>query len=220
MVDLRVVGTVVPPPVQGEKPGVVAVLTPAGLDAVATEDVQPSFVLTYRDGTDASVVERRLTKLGLSFPVFARPQLPGALRNLTQSRNVIIALAGFFGLLGLAGLVHALTVSCWRRRGEFGVLRALGCRRRQVRGIVVFQSVATTAAGLLLGLPLGLIAGRWVWELLVEHLGVADGPSTPWSLLLGIVPLALLAAGVVALPPARLAEHSRPAGAERPAWRH
>ena len=88
VVDLTVAGTVVPPPLQGVKSGEAAVLTPAGLDAVAVEDVQPSFVLTYRPGADVSAVEQRLTKLGLSFPVFARPQLPGALRNVTVSRDV------------------------------------------------------------------------------------------------------------------------------------
>ncbi len=86
-VDLRVVGTVVPPPVQGEVPGVAAVLSPDGLEALATEDVQPSFVLTYRNGTDTAALERRLTALGLSFPVFARAQMPGALRNVTQTRR-------------------------------------------------------------------------------------------------------------------------------------
>jgi hypothetical protein len=213
-VDLRVVGTVVPPPVQGTTSGSIAVLTPDGLQAVATEDVSPSFVLTYRDGTDALAVEHRLTRLGLSFPVFARPQLPGALRNVTQSRGVVIALAGFFGLLGVAGLLHALTVSCRRRRSEFGVLRALGCRRRQVRGIVIVQSAAITATGLVVGLPLGLIAGRWVWGRLIDQLGVADGVATPWWLLLAIGPVALLAACLTALAPARLAERSRPAAHE------
>lgn len=215
VVPLKVVGTVVPPPVQGATPGEVAVLTPDGLESVATEDVSPSIVLTYRAGTNPPAVERRLTGLGLSFPVFARPQLPGALRNVTQARTVVIVLGGFFGLLGLSGLVHSLTVSCRRRRSDFGVLRALGCRRRQVRGIVVIQSLAITVAGLVVGLPMGLIAGRWVWELLIAQLGVADGAATPWWLLAVVGPAALLLAALAALAPASLAERARPSAADR-----
>lgn len=210
-VEMEVVGTVVLPPTQYPSPGVGAVLTPAGLAAVAIEEPERSVVLRYRSGTDAASLERRLTtSYGLAFPVFAQPQAPGSVKNIVQGRGVAVALACFFAALGIAGLFHALVVSSRRRRRDFAVLRALGFRRAQVRRTVMTQAVTIAVVGLVVGIPLGIAVGRFVWARLVGGLGVIDDPSTPWGVLVAVAPLTVAVAVLVAWSPGRHAAAGRP----------
>jgi hypothetical protein len=57
------------------------------------------------------------------------------------------------------------------------------------------------ALALLIGLPLGAAAGRWVWTLFTDQLGVTAGPVIPpLPLLLTLVATLLLANAVAAVP--------------------
>ena len=69
-------------------------------------------MLTYVEGADVDRLEARLEEEhGLSFPNYARPNPPGRLVHLDAIGSLLIAVAAFFAVLGVAGLVHALTTS-------------------------------------------------------------------------------------------------------------
>jgi ABC-type antimicrobial peptide transport system permease subunit len=91
------------------------------------------------------------------------------------------------------------------------VLRALGFTATQLRRSVLVQSLATMLVALVVGVPLGVVAGRVLWQAFAEQLGVAADPSSPLGTLLvtivGGIGLAILAAQV----PARLAARAAPA---------
>ena len=53
--------------------------------------------------------------------------------------------------------------------------------------------------------PLGVSLGRWAWTLFAEQIGVVPEPVTPLSLILLVVPAAVLLANLVALLPAHKA---------------
>ena len=210
-IDLDVVGLVVLPPTQYPSPATGAVLTPDGLAALANDNVDESLVLRYRKGIDATELEQQLTTDdGMSFPIFARAQAPGSVKDIAQGRGIAVALAGFFTVLGLGGLLHTITVSCRRRRGEFVILRTLGFRRRQVITTAVAQSLAIAVLGLVIGIPAGVIVGRAVWSGLAGDLGVIDPASTPWVLLVLVVPVTVAIAALVAWPPGYRAARARP----------
>ncbi len=196
-----VVGTVVLPPSEDYTLDVGAVFTPDTLDALRQDDPTTTIALRYPPGVEPSSLEAQLTSdYGLSFTVFAEPQTPGSIRNLAETRRIAVALAAFFAMLGGSGLLHALLVSTRRRRLQLAILRALGLSRRQLRVAILIQSTALGLAGSVVGIPVGLIAGRFVWHRLVDGLGVVSDPSTPWILILMTVPavlvgVALLAAG-------------------------
>ena len=64
------------------------------------------------------------------------------------------------------------------------------------------------AIGLVLGVPLGIIMGRWAWTLVPNQLGLP--PSTDISILLAlVVPAALIAANAVAFIPGLMASRAR-----------
>ena len=182
--ELDVVGVALLPPSEEYTSDVGAAFTPDTLSTFAGDGVQESLAITYAAGADPAVVEAGLAAdHGLDFSVFSRPQPPGPVRNLAEARSIGIVLAGFFGLVGVAGLAHALSVSTRRRLGELTVLRALGLRRRQVRLVVLVQALALGCSGLAVGLLAGVIAGRALWWLLAQDAGAIADPRTPWPVL-------------------------------------
>lgn len=111
--------------------------------------------------------------------------IPGPPQDVLLLRNVRTlprVLAGFLGLLGVAALGHALVTAVRRRRNELAVLRAIGFRPMQNAATIVWQATTVAIIGLLVGVPLGIVAGRVSWR------WVAD--STP---LLYVAPIAGLA---------------------------
>ena len=99
----------------------------------------------------------------------------------------VVAIALFSGtldrLLAALGVAHALWQTVRRRRHELAVLRAIGFDRRQVRWAITWQSATIGLAGALVGVPLGLVAGRLGWSLLARELGIQPGVLT------GVAPL-------------------------------
>ena len=91
--------------------------------------------------------------------------------NLDGARGVTVAFGAFFAVLAVVGLVHVLAFSSRRRRVDFAVLRALGFQRGQVRRAVDVQALVITALGLTVGVPVGLVAGRVSWRLMVATSG-------------------------------------------------
>jgi hypothetical protein len=68
---------------------------------------------------------------------------------------------------------------------------------------------------LLIGLPLGIIVGRWIWILFARQLGIIPEPVAPPIALALLVPATVLVANLVAAWPARLAGRIPPAVALR-----
>ena len=67
--------------------------------------------------------------------------------------------------------------------------------------MVLWQTCALTAAALLAGLPLGIVAGRWTWTIFAGSLGVATNPAVPAPALLAIIPAALILTSLIAAGP-------------------
>ena len=74
-------------------------------------------------------------------------------------------LGAVLALLAVATLIHVLLTSVRRRRPDLAVLKSLGLLPSQVLSTVLWQATALAAASLLVGLPLGILAGRWAWVL-------------------------------------------------------
>ena len=96
-----------------------------------------------------------------------------------------------------------------RRRRDLAVLKTLGLTRTQVIRMVSWQASALAVAALLAGLPLGVLAGRWSWDLFAGSVGVARQAEVPVPLVLLTVPAALLLANLIAAIPGWAAARSR-----------
>ena len=103
-----------------------------------------------------------------------------------------------------------------RRRRDLAVLKALGCTRSQVRAVVAWQATALAAAALVIGVPAGIIAGRWTWAVFANAAGVSPQATIALPVVLLAVPLVtLLLANLIAAFPGRVAARLRPAAVLR-----
>jgi ABC-type lipoprotein release transport system permease subunit len=195
-------------------------LTPAGLAALATAvcaggdpcAAQPSHVVVrVAEGPAGRAATEHLINQH-SFGLIDPPSVVG---NVGQAGSVPVVLAAFLGCLGLAGLIHALAVTLRRRRRDVVIGRSLGLTGRGARSSLRWDAGILTVAGLAVGLPLGVAAGRVAWDLVADRLGVVVAHALPWwaPLVVGVAVLAVTA--VAAELPARAAGRLRPAAVLR-----
>src|SRR5262249_14412862 len=141
----------------------------------------------------------------------APPNTPGDLLNFGRSRNLPLILSGLLALLALATLAHALVSSINRRRRDLAICKTLGFTRGDVARAVAWESSTFIVVSLAFGLVLGVIAGRWLWSVYANGLGVLSVPRVPIWVLIATVPIAAALANGLAVLPARSAARTRPA---------
>jgi len=83
-----------------------------------------------------------------------------------QQDRMLAVLAAVFGGLGaglaLIGLYGAMAYTVSRRTAELGIRMALGARPAQIARMVLRETGALAALGLVIGIPLGVLASRLV----------------------------------------------------------
>jgi ABC-type lipoprotein release transport system permease subunit len=89
--------------------------------------------------------------------------------------------AALVGMLALATLAHALIILLHRHTGDLAVLAALGMTNRQRRGVGIGAGIVIVAGSIVIGVPIGLIVGRWVWQVVAERIFIPSGPVMPWG---------------------------------------
>jgi len=108
-------------------------------------------------------VDAKVRSLGREFAFFTET-LPRAIEiNLAEER-MMASLSAFFGaaalFLAVIGIYGLLTCAVNRRVREFGVRIALGADGRLILRLVLGEALALLAAGLAVGIPLALAAGK------------------------------------------------------------
>jgi hypothetical protein len=123
-------------------------------------------------------------------------------RSMGQS-PLLLAIALAAGATVALGLT--LVASVRRRRHELAVLKAIGFRPGQLRASVLWQAGIVAVVGIVVGVPLGLALGRWLWTLFAEEIGAVPAPAVPiGSVALASLIALALAVGMSAVP-ARIA---------------
>jgi ABC-type lipoprotein release transport system permease subunit len=205
---MKVTGTIVTPPGSGNggalDTGAVVTAT-AFRSLIPPDEVTSDLVIRYAPGADVGAIERRLSREGLDFNPFTEPQVPGAVRRLSDVRTISVALGWFFVALGVLGLLHTLWVASRRHRREFAVMRVVGMRRAQVGTAVVVAAILLATVAVVIGVPLGVVVGRLVWKGSTDSLGALTDPVTPWLVLVVALPVTVGVAALLAWWPARRA---------------
>ena len=136
---------------------------------------------------------------------------PSAMTNLGSVRGLPLALGIFLVVLAIGALAHTLVTSVSRRRRDLAVLRALGTTPGQTRTMVAAHASTVGVVGLVIGIPLGLVAGRQLWRWVATSVPFLYVGPIAGLAALAAVPVALLIANVVAAGPGRSAALIRPA---------
>ena len=135
--------------------------------------------------------------------------------NLQDVDALPLILAGLVGAVGLLTLGNVLLVSVRRRSRELAILKTIGFDRRQVAVAVACQAIFSGVIALLLGLPAGVVTGRWAWGLISTAAGSGSPPAVPTLGLVAIVPVTLMACLCVAAVPGWSAVRVSPVDAMR-----
>ncbi len=117
--------------------------------------------------------------------------------------------------LALLAVGHALVTGVRRRRRELAILKTLGFTRGQVRATVAWQATTIATVGLVIGIPIGIVAGELLWRRVASGLGVSTDSPFPIATVLLIVPAVVALVNLVAILPARAAARAEPAAALR-----
>ncbi len=184
-------------------------------DAYKEERFIHQVMFDWADEVDVVAADRELEEAGLILVPSATGLRPPAVKNLGEVEHLPRPLALLLGLLAAATLLHAAWTGTTQRSRELVTLRALGVTRRSTAVIAWTQSLAVVAIGLLIGVPLGVVAGRQTWRPIAEDAHVVVRPVLSWWSL-GLVVGTIVVAGLVV---AALAGHRvqrlRPAAALR-----
>jgi predicted permease len=149
-------------------------------------------------------VRKLITQTDPDLPLLD-PMTQSAVFEQSISQQVLFArLAGCFGVLAVVliatGLYGTLAYRVSRRSAEIGVRMALGAQRWQVVWMVLRSSCLLAAIGIGIGIPLAMAAGKGLEGSLY---GVR--PLDPWSYVLAMLGVALVALLASAVPAGRAA---------------
>jgi ABC-type lipoprotein release transport system permease subunit len=221
--DFRVVGTAVFPrlaPYQGSEPtglGIGAATTAHSVETLGAQLGRPFYLVRTRPGSrvDAKRLDAKLFGGDPEQGVVRGPQRPNDVLSYDHLSQTQFALAFVLVLLALGSTVHLLVTSVRTRRRDLAVLKTLGFSRGQVRRTVLVQATVLVGTALVVAVPVGAIAGRWLWVETAHWLGIAAEPALPGAALVVIGVGAVVATNLIAFGPALIASRTRPAVALR-----
>jgi hypothetical protein len=217
----EVTGLVVLPtlgPLQSDRatPGYGMLMPASALDADLVKGLFTFVGLEVRPGADPETVLAELRddfrawdRFGASLG-YTAPVRPAEIINVQSMRAVPVLVGGLVTAAAAVGLGTAMVTSVGARRRELGILRSLGFTGRQVRHSVRVQALAIVLAALAVGIPLGLVVGRYAWRTFADQLGVVTTPSVPPGAIALTVAGGLVVAILTAVVPAQKASRSTP----------
>lgn len=144
------------------------------LPGATRTDVSPNthflddIVIVTRPGAGLPLAQVRqaMATVDPNLPIISIELLKDQVDDQFRQQRLIAELTSFFGILSLIlasiGLYGVTAYNAGLRTNEIGVRLALGASRMQAAGLIVRGALALVAAGLAAGLPLALLAGRFL----------------------------------------------------------
>jgi predicted permease len=138
-------------------------------------------------------VRRALQAADPSLVVLSVDPLTGLIRDSISRDRMVAQVVSFFGALALVlaalGLYGVMAYATIRRTSEFGLRMALGAKPGDVTRLMLRETLILTIGGVIIGLPVALMATRLLESQLFE-VGLLDLPS----IALAVVVLSISAA--------------------------
>jgi predicted permease len=164
-------------------------------------------------GTLAVAVQQAVARVDPAVPLAEFHTLSALVDRLLRTERLLALVSGAFSLAALAlaavGLGGLLAYAVARRTNEIGIRMALGATVREVRRMVLGDSMRMVGVGVLIGVPTAYAVGRYL-ESLLYGLEPLD-PSTASAALFAL----MVIAGMASLLPARRAARIQPLTALR-----
>jgi putative ABC transport system permease protein len=159
-------------------------------------------------GADPASTKALLDKVVANYPAFRLYESwswrAEQLRTFNATTIIFDVLVAALALPSLLALANTLAISVLARTREIGMLRAVGATRRQVRRMVMAESLLLSV----IGTGFGALAGLWLGYALVAAMGAVGWQmpyAFPWSGLLATVVVGVVFGVLAAIGPARSA---------------
>jgi hypothetical protein len=159
-------------------------------------------LIRWAAGVDHNAARRRLEDGTTAAEL---PIVPPEVNGLRDVKLFPAAAAAGLVVLGVISTSHALAVTVRRRRVELGVLSALGFTPRQRRQVIAAQATTIACVALVVGIPLGVMAGRVIWSMIARSMGVATDAAFPLGLIVVGSFAVIVVLNLIAAIPARSA---------------
>ncbi len=135
---------------------------------------------------------------------------PTSLINFGEAVNFPLIFGAMLAVFGVATLLHLLVVSVAQRRREVALLKVVGFVNVQVASTMAWQATTLAVVGIVIGVPLGVMAGRAIWLAFANNLGAVPVSIVPVWLICLLVAGVLVLADLIAVVPALAAIRSKP----------
>ena len=177
-----------------------------------------ALLIRFRAGADPTAAHNSVARiaakvdvLGHGPPAVLSVQRPAEIVNYRTMGNTPALLGGTLATGAAVALGLTLFASVRRRRRELALFKTLGFTRRQLAATVAWQASIAVALGVIIGVPLGIVTGRALWNRFAGALHVVPQPTVPAVTVALIALGALVLANIVAAIPGRQAARTETA---------
>ena len=185
-------------------------------DSSSLNGVQPQTVQIWAKVDGSPTVSAFIDKVKDALSGYSAVSVKGGLaekqqwdRTIDSLLMIILALLAVAVAIALIGVANTLSLSVLERRRESATLRAIGMTRKQIRRSLAVESGLIALVSSLSGMVLGLLFGWAAAYEIFSSLGTVAFPI-PWSTGLVILLVALVAAILASVLPARRVNRTPP----------
>jgi putative ABC transport system permease protein len=177
-------------------------------DANIAMHVDNDIVVSNAPGVSNEQAQQAIDRVLQDFPtaqLMSKSEFKGSMANeIDKILNLVYVLLAMALVIALFGIANTLALSVFERTREFGLLRAVGMSRAQVRSTVRWESVLIALLGTTLGTTIGL-GFSWALVHALESQGFNTFAVPAQQLGVIVVFAAIAAVGAAALPARRAA---------------
>ncbi|WLT10056.1 ABC transporter permease [Bifidobacterium asteroides] len=185
-------------------------------DSSSLNGAQPQTVQIWAKVDGSPTVSEFIDKVKSALSGYSAVSVKGGLaekqqwdRTIDNLLMIILALLAVAVAIALIGVANTLSLSVLERRRESATLRAIGMTRKQIRRSLAVESGLIALGSSLSGMVLGLLFGWAAAYEIFSSLGTVAFPI-PWSTGLVILVVALVAAILASVLPARRVNRTPP----------
>jgi len=138
-------------------------------------------------------------------------QRPAEIVNYRSMGATPTVLVSGLAVGAIVALGLTLVASVRRRRRDLALLKTLGFTRRQLAATVAWQASLVAVIGTIVGAPVGVVLGRWLWVLFAHEIYAVPDPTVSVVSVVFVALGALVLANLVAFFPGRVAGRTQTA---------
>lgn len=182
------------------------------LSAVQEKQPRPYVTFELRSNLDSAALARavrsEIRAFDKSIPIMRIRTLARQVDESLAQERLLAVISGFFSLvavlLATVGLYGLMAFTVTGRTNEIGIRIALGARLSSVVWLVLHEALMLVSAGIIIGVPLAILASRSVAPMLFRS------AIDRFSVVAGAAVMLLLIGGLAAYFPARRAGRTDP----------